>query len=271
MMDNKRMRQGKSGEKIGGNLRELIRRWAGWFLVGVILVILVSKLWNAQKEESVVENKINEVLSVAQVRQIDASEYDELARLPEVFVLDVHVPEQNHLSNTDAFIPFDQIEKNVSDLPADKTTPILVYCRSGGMSKQASAELASMGYQSVYDLRGGKNSYNIAKAPIEITPKVKDLGTVVYGEVARTQFELKNNSTHTVEIKRVSTSCSCTKAEISKKSLAPQASAVVNVSFDPAVHKDDQDLGDIKRTIFIETTHPEVSEVEASITARVIK
>lgn len=247
---------------------QLIRKWASLFLVGVVVIVLLLIFKNPKTATE--EQTIDTVTSTA-VQQIKVSEYDELASNPKVFVLDVHVPEQNHLPNTDATIPFDKIRDNAINLPADKTTPILVYCRSGGMSKQVSAELVSMGYQTVYDLAGGRNAYIEAKAPIELTPKVKDLGKVVYGEVATAQFELTNNSMHTVEITRVSTSCSCTKAEVVVKSLAPGVSTIVNVSFDPAVHKDDHDLGDVTRTIFVNTNHPEVDEVTASIKAQVVK
>lgn len=272
MDKSKQAQQRGLGKERDQKLRQIVRKWAGWLLIGIIGIVLVFKLGNAKvaKEQTGEDNTTEAVVS-AEVQQIKASEYDELSSKPEVFVLDVHVPEQNHLPNTDATVPFDQIQARIDDLPIDKATPILVYCRSGGMSKQVSVELKSMGYQTVYDLSGGRNAYNAMKAPVEITPKVQDLGVVVFGEVARTQFELKNNSTHAVEITKVSTSCSCTKAEVVDKKLGPQASTIVNVSFDPAVHKDDPDLGDVTKTIFIDTTHPEVEEVTASIKARVVK
>lgn len=272
MAKEKKVQQKEPSETRNRKLHQAIRKWAGWFLIGVIVIVLVIKLGNIKvAKERTGENNITEAIVSTGVQQIKASEYDKLTSQPEVFVVDVHVPEQNHLPNTDAFIPFDQIQARVNDLPVDKATPIMVYCRSGGMSKQASAELVSMGYQTVYDLSGGKNAYDAIKTSVELEPKVQDLGIVVYGEVARAEFELKNNSTQTVEIKRVSTSCSCTKAEVAEKSLAPQASTMVNVSFDPAVHKDNPDLGDVTRTIFIDTNHPEFSEVTASIKARVVK
>ena len=45
----------------------------------------------------------------------------------------------------------------------------------------------------------------------------------------------------------------------------------MTVSFDPAVHKDDSDLGEVTKTIFIETDNINFSKLEAQITAKVIK
>ncbi len=72
-------------------------------------------------------------------------------------------------------------------------------------------------------------------------------------------------------VTRVSTSCGCTSAEVEKNSLAPYESTKVKVSFDPAVHKDDTDLGKLTRTIYIETDNINYPSLEVTITANVIK
>ena len=69
-----------------------------------------------------------------------------------VFVIDAHVPEQQHIEGTDAFIPYDQIGQNAGKLPADKSVPIAVYCRSGSMSAEAAQILKRMGYTKIYYL-----------------------------------------------------------------------------------------------------------------------
>lgn len=73
----------------------------------------------------------------------------------DIYLLDVHIPEQEHISTTDAFIPFDSLDKNISELPKDKDTEIVVYCRSGNMSETASQTLIDMGYTNVKNLTGG--------------------------------------------------------------------------------------------------------------------
>ena len=49
------------------------------------------------------------------------------------------------------------------NLPKDKDAKIVLYCRSGGMSRAAAYELAEEGYTNVYDLVGGKNAYDLYK------------------------------------------------------------------------------------------------------------
>lgn len=71
------------------------------------------------------------------------------------FLLDVHIPEQNHIAGTDAFIDFRKIRQQSDLLPDDKNTKIIVYCVGGQMSRQAALELIDLGYTQVYDLLGG--------------------------------------------------------------------------------------------------------------------
>lgn len=202
---------------------------------------------------------------------IQSQDYDELAKDDEVFVLDVHTPEQKHLPNTNAFVPYDQISRNLSVLPKNKQTPILVYCRSGSMSKIAAEELIKMGYKTVYDLEGGANAYKESHAQVVISPQTYDFGRVRYGDVSRTEFSLTNQTPSNLKITRISTSCSCTQAKIEKTLLLPGESTVIKVSFDPSVHKDDTDLGQLTRTIFIKTDNPNYPRLTAEITADVYK
>ncbi|MBU2213026.1 rhodanese-like domain-containing protein, partial [Patescibacteria group bacterium] len=74
-------------------------------------------------------------------------------------LVDVHIPEQEHLPKTDLFIPYNAIGDNLNKLPG-KEAPIVLYCRSGGMSRAAAYILAEHGYTNVYDLVGGKNAYD---------------------------------------------------------------------------------------------------------------
>ncbi len=92
-------------------------------------------------------------------KDLDPQEFNKLIANDDVFVLDVHIPEQNHIKGTDAFIPYDKIKDNIDKLPKDKSTKIAVYCRSGTMSEQASNALISLGYKNVYNLVGGRNAY----------------------------------------------------------------------------------------------------------------
>ena len=206
-----------------------------------------------------------------QITNASALEFAELIKQPGMFVLDVHAPEQTHLPGTDAFIPYNQIEQNLSQLPSDKNTPIAVYCRSGSMSSEASQTLKKLGYTQVYDLIGGLDAYREAHVSVELTPTVQNLGTVIYGEIAATEFVLANNTPTSLNITRLSTSCGCTQATAERMTLEPYEETIIKVTFDPAVHRDDTDLGDITRTIYLDTDNPNFDHLTAQIQAVVIK
>jgi len=75
--------------------------------------------------------------------------------------VNVHVPEPEYLPNTDLAVPFDRITGYLDKLPG-KDAPIVLYCRSGGMSTQAAAALAAAGYTKIYELDGGYRAWKAA-------------------------------------------------------------------------------------------------------------
>lgn len=75
-------------------------------------------------------------------------------------LIDVHTPEQKHIAGTDLVVPYNKIEQNLSQLPTDKNAKIVLYCRSGAMSRAAAYQLAEEGYTNIFDLVGGKQAYD---------------------------------------------------------------------------------------------------------------
>jgi rhodanese-related sulfurtransferase len=245
-----------------------------------ILIGLITGVWwlrsRLQADQSVQLSRNTNSSDVDQsdnrVQLISPERFDQLAQNPETFILDVHTPKQTHIPGTDAFIDYTQIKDSQPQLPIDESTPIVVYCRSGGMSAQASQDLLAMGYTRVYDLGGGTNAYKRdGTKTVTLEPDTQGLGTVIYGDVPTTEFTLTNYTDQSINVTRVSTSCGCTSAQVAKDTLSAFESTVVQVSFDPAVHKDDTDLGELTRTIYIETDHPEFKKLQANISANVVK
>jgi rhodanese-related sulfurtransferase len=78
------------------------------------------------------------------------------------FVLvNVHVPFEGDLPQTDLSIPFSEIADHLDELPG-KNASIVLYCRSGPMSTTAARELVKLGYTNVMELDGGFHAWSAA-------------------------------------------------------------------------------------------------------------
>ncbi|MBI5913570.1 rhodanese-like domain-containing protein [Candidatus Azambacteria bacterium] len=97
---------------------------------------------------------------------ISSAELAGMLEKKDFFFVNVHIPYEGEIKNTDAFIPYDTIADNLDTLPKDKSAKIVLYCRSGRMSEIAAQELTRLGYTQVSHLSGGmldwkKNGYEI--------------------------------------------------------------------------------------------------------------
>lgn len=82
-----------------------------------------------------------------------------LASSPDEYtVVNVHIPYAGEIEGTDYNIAYNDIDALTSALP-DKDAPIILYCRSGNMSQQASEHLIAMGYTQIWDVPGGMNAW----------------------------------------------------------------------------------------------------------------
>jgi rhodanese-related sulfurtransferase len=75
--------------------------------------------------------------------------------------VNVHIPYEGEIPQTDLFIPFDEIADRVDELTG-KDAPIVLYCRSGSMSTTAAEALAGLGYTNVFELDGGFRAWEAA-------------------------------------------------------------------------------------------------------------
>ena len=95
----------------------------------------------------------------AQVTKIDADQLATMLQNKDFAFVNVHIPYAGEIANTDLQIPYNEMPANLSKLP-DKDAKIVLYCRSGRMSDEASQELVKLGYTNVYDVVGGMQAWS---------------------------------------------------------------------------------------------------------------
>jgi rhodanese-related sulfurtransferase len=93
--------------------------------------------------------------------RLDPNAFAEGMKEESAVVVNVHIPYEGELENTDEFIAYDKIVGD-SRLPKDKDQQILLYCKSGRMSEEAGAALAKEGYTKLAHLEGGMNAWEAA-------------------------------------------------------------------------------------------------------------
>lgn len=87
-------------------------------------------------------------------RLMTPSEFEAAMSQSGTIIINVHVPaDEVSLQGTTLEMPFDAIDP--AGLPADRSTPLAVYCRSGSMSADAVATLSALGYTDIAELDGG--------------------------------------------------------------------------------------------------------------------
>ncbi|KUI47945.1 sulfurtransferase [Mycobacterium sp. GA-1199] len=92
-------------------------------------------------------------------RLVDPGEFAAAIAEPDRVTVNVHVPFEGDIPGTDLSIPFDQIAARAELLPADRSAPLAIYCRSGPMSTVAAQSLRELGYIDIIELRGGMRAW----------------------------------------------------------------------------------------------------------------
>lgn len=94
----------------------------------------------------------------------------------DVTVLDVREPNEfakSHIENA-INIPLGKVEEQLATLEKHKLHPIIVTCQTGARSVAACKTLTKGGFEHVFNMMGGMQSWEDNKLPIKANSKTKD-------------------------------------------------------------------------------------------------
>jgi rhodanese-related sulfurtransferase len=119
----------------------------------IILILMTAVILAACQSKSVTGETVP--AESGSYNNITSSELNTMLKDKDFIFINVHIPFAGNIAGTDVSIPYDQIEKNLSQLPLNKNAKIVLYCRSGRMSTIVAEKLVSLGYANVWNLEGG--------------------------------------------------------------------------------------------------------------------
>jgi rhodanese-related sulfurtransferase len=123
----------------------------------IFVLILLAALITACGQDTPSPTEMTESgfpKNAAGYADIDAQQLAEMLSEKDFTLVNVHIPYEGELAQTDLFIAYNRIADDLGQL-ADKDAPIVLYCRSGRMSREAATVLARLGYSNVMELNGG--------------------------------------------------------------------------------------------------------------------
>ena len=131
-----------------------------YLLVGFGVVTMLLSGCNNSNMDYIIENEPNIIGQENSYTQISMKEAICMMNTEtDYIILDVRTPEEfadKHIPNA-VNIPNEVIGTEEIVELSDKDQLILVYCRSGNRSKQASEKLVALGYTNVYEFGGIKD------------------------------------------------------------------------------------------------------------------
>ena len=132
-----------------------------------ILLIVIAVLFSACKSSATSQPAVKVVGQKVSVdggsyTDVSVAELQTMLSNKDFTFVNVHIPFEGNISQTDLSIPYDQIDQNLDKLPSDKNAKIVLYCRSGRMSTIAATTLVSLGYTNIWELSGGMAAWEQA-------------------------------------------------------------------------------------------------------------
>lgn len=137
----------------------------------IILIVLFIGGWlyiYKIHQTQIFNKQVTNNTSPQKYTDITSDELYAMLKNKDFYFVNVHTPYAGEIEKTDAFIPYDQIDKNFDKLPKDKNAKIVLYCRSGRMSAIAAQRLVELGYTNVYNQILGMHDWQSKGYPLKL-------------------------------------------------------------------------------------------------------
>ncbi len=132
-----------------------------WYslLILAAIIIVVGLYWT-RRSQTTIQNQpaASQSEKPLAFTGLSSRQLSDLLPNKDFTLIDVHIPEQVHVPGTDFMIPYNDLTALIKVLP-DKQAKIVLYCRSGSMSKTAAQALVDQGYANIFDLTNGMNEW----------------------------------------------------------------------------------------------------------------
>lgn len=127
------------------------------FLIAIVAVILIG--WSlVETQERTMKDEIVQVQG-GTYRNIDSEQLWTMLQKKDFVLINVHIPYEGELPQTDLFIAYNAIDRNIEKLPQNKSETVVLYCMSGRMSAIASETMVGLGYTNVWNLEEGMREW----------------------------------------------------------------------------------------------------------------
>ena len=136
--------------------------WITMFLLAGLVVFSAC-----QKQETI---GINAEMNGVPYHVVSVAELQTMLEIKDFFMINVHIPWQGDIPQTDLRLSYEEIEQNLDQLPEDRDAKILVYCLTSGMARKAVATLVSQGYTNVWMLDRGTTAWGEAELSLNKKP-----------------------------------------------------------------------------------------------------
>jgi len=132
------------------------------YLLSLGLLVVTYLLFQDLIESSL--NKFNGLSPLLAVTKMNSAD---------TIIVDVRDPHEyikGHIENS-TNLPLGKFSETISTLEKNKSQPIIVVCQTGTRSVPACKTLSKAGFEQVFNITGGMQSWEDSKLPIKVTSK----------------------------------------------------------------------------------------------------